>query len=672
VEVWPYVNGKRWGAQGKTDKQGRAVLPLPLPHPGTALIRVAIPPSKPIPDASWIWAEATGDGQTVYFRRSFSVKGRVRRAALRMTCDDVFQAYLNGHQVASGSNFQKVQQVPGLERWLKPGVNVLAVEGKNGPGPAGLLARLEIETNRGMQALTTDGSWEVFEKKPESWPGSGPGRGMAAHVLAPVGAGVWGSSLQGWPGLSPKNAFPAGLPMPEGAVCSNTLRVQVRRRPIRVLRDPDHRVGIEWEPWFTPLNARWDTAEAVPIVGNYDSFNRDVIRQHCLWMAEAGLNFLLVDWTNNLWGKQHWSERGPYVNDLIRGTTLLLETYAQMRKEGIPVPQVTLILGLDNGPTTTMTAVNEEIQWIYENYVQNPRYQGLWLSHEGKPLILVFNGGGPAIRANQPPVDDSHFTVRWMASQLQINRLDREGYWSWMDGTIHPIPTFYKGYAEALTVTPAFFAEGGWTYPKARGRRGGVTYLEEFATALEHRPRFLIINQWNEFAGQPEGDGYGPKRDQYVDCYSAELSNDIEPTSLNLPAYRSKGGWGFYYLNLTRALVDLFHQKSPETTLLAISSPAKGALVADPALKVEWTAIGRRPPGFTLALDGHVVARSLQNASHTLDLQKVPEGRHVLSLRAEGAVTRYRLSPILEDAPLRTPVPAVARVEFFLKRSGRR
>ena len=100
----------------------------------------------------------------------------------------------------------------------------------------------------------------------------------------------------------------------------------------------------------------------------------------------------------------------------------------------------------------------------------------------------------------------------------------------------------------------AFFPPGGWLSEYAYGRRGGWTYVESFKHALRVKPRFIEIHQFNEFAGQPEGHGYGPNKDVYVDSYSVELSDDIEPVSLTAPAYRGEGAWGFFYLNLTRAL----------------------------------------------------------------------------------------------------------------------
>ena len=76
-------------------------------------------------------------------------------------------------------------------------------------------------------------------------------------------------------------------------------------------------VGMEWEPWYTPANNEWALMEAVPILGLYDSFNYLVVKQHAIWMVEAGIDFVIVDWTNNIWGDNTWSERGVYAQVVL-------------------------------------------------------------------------------------------------------------------------------------------------------------------------------------------------------------------------------------------------------------------------------------------------------------------------------------------------------------------
>ena len=49
---------------------------------------------------------------------------------------------------------------------------------------------------------------------------------------------------------------------------------------------------MDWEPWHTRHNAnRWmgrPGASAMPLVGMYGSFHEGVIRQHAIWLVEAG------------------------------------------------------------------------------------------------------------------------------------------------------------------------------------------------------------------------------------------------------------------------------------------------------------------------------------------------------------------------------------------------
>lgn len=125
--------------------------------------------------------------------------------------------------------------------------------------------------------------------------------------------------------------FVVGQPLPDSSsitALSNTVIVNVEWRAIRLPADAQHdHVCLDWEPWvhslpcscksplapqcsshclqFTRHNAGgWmhrPGAAGIPILGMYSSFNPAVIRQHAFWMVEAGVNCILVDWSNNLW-----------------------------------------------------------------------------------------------------------------------------------------------------------------------------------------------------------------------------------------------------------------------------------------------------------------------------------------------------------------------------------
>jgi len=667
----PYLDGKRWGHHEYSDAEGRAVFRIPLPVPGQYSLRVEAVPPRPPAVESWIWAPETRDRQTVFLQHGFEVPAGVSGAALWLAVDDQAEVWLDGNAVAQVGGWSAVKPVALLAETLRQGSHVLSIRAENGLGPAAVLVRLEVQTPAGGQVVASGPDWRVFETAPPAWPALAPGAGGPARRLGSIDEGPWSGSLGPWPTRQDRARLFTGAELPADATVSEALRVQVEPRPLdRIPADPEHLIGVQWEPWFTPQACWWQTAYAVPLMGFYHSNDPRVTRQHVIWLVEAGVDFLIADWTNHLWDKQHWADRDPGADSIVQATTRALETLADMRDEGIAVPKMVLYPGLNNGPSTTLGAINEELEWIHREYLQNPRFHDLFLWYQGKPLVLIHNGAGPDwIQAHPgPTLDERFFTVRWHGSQHQINRLHERGYWSWMDGSLEPMLTLRDGRPECLTVSVGFFADGGWLAPSAYGRRGGWTLVESFKAALKHRPTVIQLHQFNEFAGQPEGQGYGPKHDVYLDSYSVEFSDDLEPVSLTAPAYRGAGGWGFLYLNLTRALVDLYRQPKPRTTVLALARPGFMERLTGDSTEVVWTWAGRPPESFTLLLDGRPVLTGVQGPTARLDLRGLPPGRHTVRLLAPGAVSRYRLS-WTDDAPRLTDLePASAETPFVIER----
>jgi hypothetical protein len=497
-----------------------------------------------------------------------------------------------------------------------------------------------------------------------------------------------------WSLMAQQELLLAGRPLPAEGSRSQPLSIYVTRREFQPPAAGGTLFGLQWEPWFTGGAKRWGTTQAVPIMGFYDSYNRDVTRQHILWCMDFGIDFLFADWTNHIWGCEHWNERPDYVNALLHATQLALEVLADMRDEGLPVPKMVLFPGISNGRPCTMQALNEELQWIDENYLHNPRFTDLWLMYDGKPLVVVLDTGAvgdkrgtaesafripffkqtlemsaaelDAFRAAQGPVDDAHFTVRWMSSQNDTTHHHELGHWSWMDGSLEPPVTYRDGIAEAVTVTPSFFSAYGWTDKAAQGRKGGATYLETFKVALEHRPRVVFLHQFNEYSGQAEGHGMGPNHDIYADTYNVEFSDDLEPVSLTAPGFRGdKGGWGFYYWNLTQALMALYRGEAQDTTLLAVSSPLRDAVIGDRTLHVTWSTIGAPASHFSISIDHTCVQEHVTGNSLEISLPELTPGPHTLTVAAEGATTRYSLSWLELDTRLEVPIPVSVDVPFI-------
>ena len=220
-------------------------------------------------------------------------------------------------------------------------------------------------------------------------------------------------------------------------------------------------------------------AAGIPLLGMYSSFHPGVVRQHAFWMVEAGVNCILVDWSNNLWGGASscnsvlvwrvfssslkyrfsgtpWDARSRGVQELVNATSLALRTYSRLRAEGHDVPRAIIMIGLQNGPPADPKALGDESQWIYDNFV-HPLGADAFVSlpNDHLPLLIVLACGmGEAPNASVTQIIGRDlFTIRYMSTQLQENP-DlglKKGFWSWMDGTA---PLLLLSRFKLLTLPP--------------------------------------------------------------------------------------------------------------------------------------------------------------------------------------------------------------------------
>ena len=115
----------------------------------------------------WIWvSEEPADGETCIFKRSFEVGDDLESATLRAVADNSFKATLDGREVARGDNWKQLVVVDLIDQ-LSPGTHVLEVECRNGNGPAGFAAILELESASGTTRIVSDERWLVQDG--ETW-----------------------------------------------------------------------------------------------------------------------------------------------------------------------------------------------------------------------------------------------------------------------------------------------------------------------------------------------------------------------------------------------------------------------------------------------------------------------------------------------------------------------
>ncbi len=661
-ELLPFANGRRWGAHEQTDANGEAVFHIPLPRPGPAEIRVGAVVAPAKPDDFWIWHGPQNVPGPVWLQKTFTLSAEPQSGSLWVAADDVATVYLNGTQLTHKGGWKYNAPIALGAGAFRHGVNLLSVQVTNGAGPSGLLLRLTVNTRAGATTIVSDQSWVGFAAAPLGWPEAEAPSGTPVNVVAAADKGA--ARPLPWPSIAGCERL-AGTPLDPNMIVSAPIRVEVEERTLlRPPADPTRVVAVQWEEWFTPANAYWQTAQAVPLMGFYDSSLPDVARQHLIWLSESGVDCLIADWSNNIWFADTWAP-GPGVMELIEATRVMMDEMVRMRAEGQPVPRMTFLTGVSHVRPHGPQAVNGQLAYIWDHFAAHPQYRGLWQQFEGKPLVLALDIS--ASYWNEGFRLDDRFTVRFVGAQQDINRLNERGLWSWMDFR-RPAPTRRGNAVEALTVSVGSFGAGGWLGKDARGRRNGATLIEDWQVALRERPQFLQVHQFQEFAGQLEGQPAAPPN-AYYDVYSPELSDDIEPTSLTAHAYRGQGGWGFYYLNLLRALVDLYHQPVPETTVVAIAQPLQREVVRTDSLEVQWVEVGRPATGYTLWANDRVIAGDVKEHRAQVELHALPDGPVTLRLVAEGTRANYRLDWTQDSARLAVPEPAAMEVSFVLARA---
>lgn len=468
-------------------------------------------------------------------------------------------------------------------------------------------------------------------------------------------------------------------------------------------------VGMYWEPWFTPLNfGGWPVAEAIPVTGTYESSQPLMARVHALWMMRAGVHAVGIDWTNNLWSKTDWSQRDPNVQELINDTQLAMGVWGGMRAtEGLAAPGAVLLLGLDNGPVASVNAINGELDFMRDALLTNVSVGASGFLADpttGQPVVAIFDGTG----ADHSTFQRAPWSIRWMASQLQNDPqwASQLGYWTWMDGVAAPIITprhSDPSRAEAATAASAYFAGGGWLGSDAAGKRGGATLFNTFSSILARAGRdssgtaaaidFLWVNQWNEYAGQGNGQGYGPNKNIYVDIYSSELGNDMEPTDLRACGYARPGvacgGYGWRQYNLLRFLTAWTMDASvaANENVIFITSPPAGFAIngsSNWTVSTEWIRFDAKgvpttptsvptPAGAMIFMvdDETLQATPSGPGQVTLPVPTIcqldPHASFVLqAIMLDESIASYWPLQLLTDDNMQSGSPAVVEVDHFV------
>ncbi len=151
------------------------------------------------PKVAWIWKSAVaGEKERVYFRREFQLPPDLASAAVTVACDNWYRLMVNGHELGMSDDWANPRSYDVIKH-LRPGSrNVIAVEGRNDGGSAGMALRFRATLKSGKKLhLVSDANWKASHEAPERWQlEKFDGRAWPqAVVVGKMGDAPWGAVM---------------------------------------------------------------------------------------------------------------------------------------------------------------------------------------------------------------------------------------------------------------------------------------------------------------------------------------------------------------------------------------------------------------------------------------------------------------------------------------------
>lgn len=267
-----------------------------------------------------------------------------------------------------------------------------------------------------------------------------------------------------------------------------------------------------------------------PALGYYDINDEFVLRRHAQLLSDAGVDGIVLDVTNAATYDATWQK--------------LCSVYADLRAAGNRTPLISFIANSSSDAT---------VQHLYDTLYSKNECQGLLYQYQGKPLILAARGDG----LSQAAKDAFTFRQSWAWTDSNGWFGDGHDKWPWLDN----FPQNYGWHDNAKT--PEEMAVGVAQHPTGNYGRShhagkqppldasyntadtakGLGFQEQWDRALEVKPEFVFVTQWNEWiaqrfvkcgqydtgATQFLGKPLACNDTHFIDDFNQEFSRDIEP-----------------------------------------------------------------------------------------------------------------------------------------------
>jgi hypothetical protein len=264
---------------------------------------------------------------------------------------------------------------------------------------------------------------------------------------------------------------------------------------------PNRTTGIWYSTWYTPaLWGDWGI-NYVPVVPGgdrqYDSGEAAVIDSHLAMIADARIDFLLLDLTNHI--------GTDFI--LMRAKALCGRLVAWNAAHPDRPVRYAIAVGATQwtkDPADIEAEATSAWTWFVQAFGDDNYFR--W---DGKPLLVANDQGVRApFTAYAPKPNASRFTLKWWngnvgaSSVPVVARGDYLG-WAFIDGAL--------ANQEAMVVMPGWRNRAG-NPPVSRflnGEEAGFYKHRGWERVLAAPPRLVVINSFNEFA---ENTGVEPAR----------------------------------------------------------------------------------------------------------------------------------------------------------------
>ncbi len=266
---------------------------------------------------------------------------------------------------------------------------------------------------------------------------------------------------------------------------------------------------------------------AEPAQGYYHSIDPVATKNNMKLIAEAGVDFIVVDMT---YATAAWAVGTTWTNYIYNPTKVLLNTITEMRANGEKAPYV--VFWTNNN--------SDMVNKLNSTFVKAKKWKDCFVYWNDKPFMLVWSFKS-----------DTQYPELTVKGMNGLSHSKSENQWSYLetDNSQAACKTHIPVCVAAQTTYMSYYG--------AVGRNGGRTFYNQWKNAFNLHPKIVTVTWWNEWAAQLMDNSITGVGYQFTDNFNMEYSRDIEPM---------KGGHGDQYYKWLCSYVKAYkaHEACPK------------------------------------------------------------------------------------------------------------